>query len=109
MTKQNNKLPIEYMILGLIIGLLLGMLLGGVMQQMIIRASLIDAAESFNGDINVNFNETKFVEETHDMFVPVLTSIFNSTVVREFGGCQKIKQDNGLYLLNCTNIKNENK
>lgn len=75
------------------VGIIGGIILGMIIQQMIFGAGMVHIAESFNGNINVNFNETKFVEQSKDILVPAITFILNNSVVRDFSACKLVPCD----------------
>ncbi len=110
MKKDNKKKKREsfgsILLLGVTIGMIGGFILGMIIQQMIFGAGIIHIAEAFNGDINFNFNETKFVEQSKEIFIPAITYILNNSIIRDFSKCEPIHcecWDDGcnLYCMKC--------
>jgi len=102
MQQKNNF----FVFLGILSGLIVGIIIGMTAQQMIFGAGLVHIDESFNGQINVNFNETKFVEQGKNILVPAVSSILNNTVVRNFASCKPVpcecwKDGCALYCMQC--------
>lgn len=58
---------------------ILGIIFGIVIQQTIIVSSIVKIIGYTDIDIDVTFNETKFVEEFNKTVVPELKEIFKNT------------------------------
>lgn len=62
---------------------LIGFVMGMSYQQDLIKDGLIDVLTYTNLDINVNFNETKFVQELNNTFIPEIKRVFESNEIEE--------------------------
>jgi len=57
-----------------------GVISGMFYQQKIIETGIISVLTYTDLDIDINFNETKFVEELNKTVIPPLKEIFNETI-----------------------------
>jgi len=58
----------------------MGIVFGMMLQQAIIKQSVIDILSYSDVEVNVNFNETKLVQELNNTFIPAWKQAFNQTV-----------------------------
>lgn len=58
----------------------MGFVSGMILQQAIIKQGIIDVLSYSDVEVNVNFNETKLVEELNNTFIPAWKQAFNKTI-----------------------------
>ncbi len=110
--KKFNKNIMGLVVIGLV-GILGGIWIGMMIQQMIFTAGLVEVAGAFNGEINVNFNETRFAEEVKEQITPLLNYTF-STIgeMYNFQGCEPVPCECwewgcALYCMECSGNETE--
>ena len=83
-----------FVLLGIALGLILGIILGMTIQQMMIRASMIDIAEKFNGKVEINFNSTELATATVNQIKPLLNSTIGKLgYMDKFQSCKPVPCD----------------
>lgn len=78
--KTNKGYSYYTMYIFISLALVMGIIIGMMFQQMLFTASAVEIGNSLEGstfNIQVDFNETKLVEEFRDKIVPVLNESIN--------------------------------
>ena len=69
----------------------LGLFGGMIIQQGIIQSTLMKVAGNMDGvEIDINFNETKFIEATKETLVPAIKEAINNSIMSDFKGCKPV-------------------
>lgn len=80
--KNEDRRIIALIVLGLIISTFfgIGFVAGMIYQQLLITKQIDYLFDYADIEVNVNFNETKIVQEINDTFVPIWEEEYNKSI-----------------------------
>ena len=58
----------------------MGLVAGMMLQQAIVKQGIIDVLSYTDIEVDINFNETKFMEELNNTFIPAWKQAINQTL-----------------------------